>query len=401
MGQLEPGAGEGIGELRRILHEAACDRLVDRVEAQCEIGGGHHRCVTDARVVRIGDGIRGRAACWLPLLGAGGAVGELPLVAEQGLEVGVVPGDGCCVPRTLDATADGVVPIACALGVLPAEAHLLDGCALWLGADVLARIAVAVRLAERVTTGDEGNGLDVVHSHAGKGLANIAGRGQRIRVAVGAFRIDVDEAHLNGCERVREIAIAGVAGIGQPLGLGAPVGLVRLPYVSATATEAEGLEAHRLHRDVSGEDHEVGPGEGIAVLGLDRPQQAARLVEVDVVGPAVEGGEALHAGAAAATAIARAVGAGAVPGHAHEEGAVVAIICRPPHLGVGHDCPKVSLDGCKVEAVERGGVVEARIHRIGLRGVLPQDAKVQPIGPPIAVACALSAAVNDRAARCF
>ncbi|CAB4748929.1 unannotated protein [freshwater metagenome] len=258
-----------------------------------------------------------------------------------------------------------------------------------------------MRLAEGVATGDEGDGLDVVHRHAGEGLADIAGRGQRIRVAVGAFGIDVDEAHLDGCKRVREIAIAGVAGIGQPLGLGAPVGLVRLPYVSTTATEAEGLEAHRLHRDVTGEDHQVGPGEGIAVLGLDRPQQAASLVEVDVVGPAVEGGEALHAGAAAATAIARAVGAGAVPGHAHEEGAVVAIVSGPPHLGVGHDGAQVCLDCCEVEAVERGGVIEARVHRIGLRGVLPQDAKVQPIGPPIAVARALCAAVHDRATRCF
>ena len=175
VGQLEPRAGEGVGELGRVLHEPACDRLVDRVEAQGEIGGGHHRCVTDARVVRIGDGIRGRAACGLPLLGAGGAVGELPLVAEQGLEVGVVPRGWRRVPGALDATADRVVPIARALGVLPAEAHLLDRCGLRLGADVLARVAIAVRLAEGVTTCDEGDGLDVVHRHAGEGLADIAG----------------------------------------------------------------------------------------------------------------------------------------------------------------------------------------------------------------------------------
>ena len=357
--------------------------------------------MTHARVVSIGDGIRGRAACWLPLLGACGAGGQLPLVAEQGLEVGVVPGDGRRVPGAFDATADGVVPIAGALGVLPAEAHLLDRCGLRLGADVLARIAVAVRLAKGVTTGDEGDGLDVVHRHAGEGLADIACRGQRIRVAVGALGIDVDEAHLDGCKRARELAIAGVAGIGQPLGLGAPVGLVRLPDICAAATEAEGLEAHGLHRDVTGEDHQVGPGKGIAVLSLDRPQQAACLVEVDVVWPAIEGGEALHAGAAAATAIARAVGAGAVPGHADEEGAVVAVVSRPPHLGVGHDCAQVSLDGREVEAVERCRVIEALVHRIGLRGVLTKDAKVQPIGPPIAVARALCAAVHDRATRCF
>ena len=34
VGQLEPGAGEGIGKGLRVLVEAARDRLVDRVKAQ-------------------------------------------------------------------------------------------------------------------------------------------------------------------------------------------------------------------------------------------------------------------------------------------------------------------------------------------------------------------------------
>jgi hypothetical protein len=45
--------------------------------------------------------------------------------------------------------------------------------------------------------------------------------------------------------------------------------------------------------DVAGEDHQVGPGDLVAVLLLDRPEQAARLVEVAVVRPAVERREAL------------------------------------------------------------------------------------------------------------
>src|SRR5664280_2817256 len=51
---------------------------------------------------------------------------------------------------------------------------------------------------------------------------------------------------------------------------------------------------------------------------LDGPEQTARLVQVAVVGPAVEGGEALLATAGTATAVADAVGARAVPRHADE-----------------------------------------------------------------------------------
>jgi hypothetical protein len=51
---------------------------------------------------------------------------------------------------------------------------------------------------------------------------------------------------------------------------------------------------------VAGEDHQVGPGNLLAVLLLDRPEQAAGLVEVAVVGPAVDRRETLVAGAGAA-----------------------------------------------------------------------------------------------------
>ena len=55
VGQLEPGAGEGVGERLRVLVEAARDRLVDRVEAQRQVGRGHHRPVLLRRVVRVRD----------------------------------------------------------------------------------------------------------------------------------------------------------------------------------------------------------------------------------------------------------------------------------------------------------------------------------------------------------
>ncbi len=106
-------------------------------------------------------------------------------------------------------------------------------------------------------------------------------------LAVGTLRVHVDEAHLNGCKWVLKIAIAGMSVIGQPLLLGAPVGVVWLPHVCAAATEAERLESHRFECDVACEDQQVCPGNLLAVLLLDRPQQAPGLVEVHVVGPAV------------------------------------------------------------------------------------------------------------------
>src|SRR5690606_6521058 len=145
-------------------------------------------------------------------------------------------------------------------------------------------------------------------------LTDVASGGERVRVAVRTLRVDVDQAHLHRSERLLEVAVAAVARVAQPLGLGAPVDVVLgLPDVLATTGEAEGLEAHGLQGDVAGQDHQVCPRDLATVLLFDRPQQPASLVQVDVVGPAVEGCEALLAGAGATTAVADPVGAGAVP----------------------------------------------------------------------------------------
>ena len=98
---------------------------------------------------------------------------------------------------------------------------------------------------------------------------------------------------------------------------------LRDPDVGTATGEAEGLEAHRLERDRAGEDHEIGPGDLLAVLLLDRPEQAAGLIERDVVRPAVERSEALRTHACATASVIGAVGSGTVPGHADEERAVV------------------------------------------------------------------------------
>ena len=257
----------------------------------------------------------------------------------------------------------------------------------------------AVGLAEGVTAGNERDGLFVVHRHSGECLADVLRGGERVRVAVRALRIHVDQAHLYRAERIGEVALPAVARVGrEPRLLGAPRDIeIGFPDVLASAAESDGLESHRLERDVADEDHQVGPRDLAAVLLLDRPEQAARLVEADVVGPAVERREALLPASAAAAAVADTVRAGAVPGEADEQAAVVAEVRGPPVLRVGHQRGEVRLHGREVEACELLRVVEVLAHRIGPRGMLVQEVEPQAVRPPILVRRAAACGVWERA----
>ena len=112
----------------------------------------------------------------------------------------------------------------------------------------------------------------------------------------------------------------------------------------------------------------------LAVLLLDRPEQPARLVEARVVGPAVERGEALRALPAAAAAVSDAVRARGVPAHPDEERPVVAVVGRPPLLRRRHQLDEVAPERLDVEALERLGVVEVLVQRVGERRVPVQNA---------------------------
>src|SRR5271169_1976452 len=276
---------------------------------------------------------------------------------------------------------------------LPAEALILDGGAFRLRAEQR-RIAGAVGLAESVAAGDQRDSLFVVHRHAEERFADVLGGLDRIRIAVRPFRIDIDQAHLYRAERILQLALAAVAFVAEPRSFRTPVKLFRLPDIGAAAAESESLEAHRVERDVAREDHQVGPGNFPAVFLLDRPQQPARLVEVGVVRPTVEGREALLAGAGAATAVGDAVGARAVPGHADEQTTVMAEIGRPPFLRRRHQGMQVLDHGIQIEALEFLGVVERLAHRIGLGRVLVENLQIQLVRPPVTVR------VHDRALAC-
>ena len=173
-------------------------------------------------------------------------------MAEEVLEEAVAPRGRRAGPGHLEAAGDGVGTLAGAEAALPAQALSLDRARLGLGADQVG-VAGAVGLAERVTTGDQGERLLVVHRHPAEGLADVARSGQRVRVAVGALRVHVDQAHLHGAERTGQLAVAAVALVAEPGVLRAPEDLLGLPDVLAAEPEAEGLEAHRLQRAVPGE----------------------------------------------------------------------------------------------------------------------------------------------------
>ena len=337
--------------------------------------------------MRIRHRAGGRAIFRCPLMGASRAFRQFPIVVKQVREVAVAPRRRRRGPDHFQAAGDRVHAVSGAKAVLPAEALLLDGRALRLRSDILVRIGRAMGLAEGVSAGDEGHRLLVVHRHTHERLADVAGRAERVRVAVRPLRVDVDQAHLHGGQRAGEMPVAAIALVAtEPLVLRPPVDvLLRLPGVGAPAGEPERLEPHRLQRAVAGQDQQVGPGNLAAILLLDRPQQPPRLVQVRVVRPAIERREPLRAGACAAATVADAVGACAVPRHADEERPVMAVIGWPPRLRIRHQGKQVLLHGVEVEALERFGVIERLVHGIADGGILVKKPEVELVRPPCRV----------------
>src|SRR5512133_2997789 len=96
----------------------------------------------------IRNGIRSRSVLGLPLLRAGGTLGELPLEAVQVFQEIVAPlcrGSG---PGAFQTAGDRVHVAARAKLVVPAETLVLDIASFWFGTYILCRSRGAVRLAE-------------------------------------------------------------------------------------------------------------------------------------------------------------------------------------------------------------------------------------------------------------
>ncbi len=393
--QFEPRTRKRRVERFGVVHEIARNLLVHRVEAQGQVRRQHGGLVLFLRIKRVGE--NGVGIARHPLVGTCGAFGQLPLVVEERLEVALVPLRGGLGPNDFQPRRDGVFALAALVRARPTKPLLLDGRAFGRHADV-AGWPHAVRFAQRVTACDQGDRFLVVHAHAAKRLANVVRCKHGIGVAVGAFRVDVDQAHLHGGEGRFQFAVSGVATVFQPLVFRPPVHVVLgFPNVFAAAAEPDGFKAHGFKRHVSGQNHQIRPRHRLAVLLFHRPKQATRLVQIGVVRPTVLRGETLLALPRATPPVGRAVRAGTVPGHANEQPSVVAPVGGPPVLRGQHDLLDVLFQGVVVDGRKGRAVIKIGVEGVGTLRVLVQDRQVEPVGPPFLVR--LGAARRPRGSR--
>lgn len=414
--QLEPRTAESIGELVWVLQEAASDLLVGRVEAESKIGGQHAGWVLHVGVEGIGDEVVGTLGH--PLVSTSWALGQFPVVLEEVLQEVVAPLGGSLGPDDFQTAGDGVWANTGAELVAPAQALLLNVGSRGLGTDIVSW-GSTVSLTKGVTTNNKSNGLLIIHSHTAEGDTNVTAGSDGVGDSIRALWVDVDQTHVDGSKRIFKLTVVNVLVallvllsrnhavaldtclavgvailIAEPGLLGTPVdGLVGLPGVGTATGETESLEAHVLEGDVAGEEEQIRPGDLVAILLLDGPEQTAGFVQRDVVGPAVERSETLLATTTTSAAIEDTVGTGAVPGHSDEETTIVAEVRGPPLLGVGQDGLDVLLEGLVVQALEGGGIVEV-LQGIGDIGVLAEDVEGEVAGPPVTVASATTAGVG-------
>ena len=332
MGQFEPSARKRIRKGLGVLVEIFGNGAVKRIHTQCEVCCEHDRRMALACVVSIWHGLGGAGIGRDPLRGPRWAFGFDPFIAKQSIEIGIVPGCRCFRPSAFKAARDSMGPFAAFESVFPAKTQIFDGCGFGLGADK-GRVTCAVGFTKRVSTCDQGHRFFVVHRHARKGFTNINRGSQRIRIAVRPFGVNIDQAHLYRRQWVFQIAFAAIAIIAEPFIFCAPIDVfLGLPHIGTPACEAKGFEPHRFKRAISRENHQISPRDLSSIFLLERPKQAACLVKIAVVWPAVKRRKTLHPRASTPAPIARAVGTRRVPRHADEKWPVMAVIRRPPLL---------------------------------------------------------------------
>src|SRR6478752_8392691 len=223
-----------------------------------------------------------------PLIRTRRTLGQLPIVFEKVFEEVVAPLGRRRGPCDFETAADGVSPKTFTEFILPPEALVFDCGAFRFGAYVVRWNSSAVSLPEGMAGCNQCDCFLVVHGHALEGFANVPARRNGIGLSIRPFRVYVNQTHLHGSKWVREITIATVALVCQPRAFRSPVQFFGFPNIGASATEAEGFKSHILESYVSCEDHQVRPGNLSSIFLLDRPEQTARLVEVHIVGPAVQ-----------------------------------------------------------------------------------------------------------------
>src|SRR5664280_2979696 len=108
-------------------------------------------------------------------------------------------------------------------------------------------------LTEGVATCNKGHCLLIVHCHATEALSYIPRCSYRIWLAIRAFWVHVNKAHLNCGEGLLQFPIIGVTLISKPITFRTPVYiLLRFPDVLTPATETKCLKTHRFQSDITG-----------------------------------------------------------------------------------------------------------------------------------------------------
>ena len=83
-----------------------------------------------------------------------------------------------------------------ATAVVPAHTLVFGGLARGLDTDTVTGLVRAVGLTKGVTTGDQRDGLRIVHGHPSERFTNVDGREGGVRFAVGSLWIDVNQTGL-------------------------------------------------------------------------------------------------------------------------------------------------------------------------------------------------------------
>ena len=211
VGQLEPGAGEGVGELLGVLEEARARSA--RRPGRPAAPGRWSSIVGGAAlaVERVGHGVRAGAVLRASTGGRRRGSWSAPTRSRRGSRRSCCPVRRRGGPDDLEAAGDRVAALAGAVarssspGPAPragrprARGRRCSGSAapwvlpkVWppaISATVSSSFIAIRAKVSRMSRAD----------------------GERVGIAVGAFRVDVDQAHLHGGERVLELAVAGVA----------------------------------------------------------------------------------------------------------------------------------------------------------------------------------------------
>ena len=131
---------------------------------------------------------------------------QLPLITEQQVKITIIPLCWIGCPGTLDTTGDGVAAFARAIAAEPAKTHIFDIRTFWFGTNQR-RITSAMSLAKGMATSHQRHGFFVIHRHPGKCFTHIMRTGQWIWIAIRAFRVHIDQAHLHSRQRMLQITL--------------------------------------------------------------------------------------------------------------------------------------------------------------------------------------------------